>query len=364
MSDLLTIDDLINKVHHLVEYNVKSHMVNDTILKPILSPEEQINVKFFKSITNFKLIKYYDNYINLQQHYKPNEIEFFSFLYCIFNDISDDFNKSSEKEDIILNHINDFIIKIKNGDVVKETPTFELKKDILNNFKLYILTHNLIQFISIYFDINIFVIDNDKNCVIFYTLNQTFNRFKHSIILIKSQHIDFKNNITNYYKNVYYNDSTQNQTLPLLNEIFNNYPKMVIYSERYKLIDPSIDNINYLIVKQVDDNDLNIIHYNITNNNKIHDIKTKRKIERKNKKDSIKQDTTESPETTESMINNIMVITYTPDILNSKDYSELRQLAKSNGIKLSYVIKENGKDKRITKKKPELIEELLKKYNK
>jgi len=354
MSDLITIEDLINTVHHLVDYDIKKQLANDKLLKPILTVDEQINVKFFKNLTDYKNITYIDEYTSLQQHFSSQQIEFFSFLYCIFNDLSDQFRYSNNKEEIINHYINDFKVQLKKKHIIQATPTFELKKDITNDFNNQVLSHDLIQFISIYFNINIFVINNNKNCVIFYTLNQYFNRFKHSVILIKTQRINYNLNVeTDYYKNIYYNDDTKQ----LLMELFVNYPKMIIYSQLItKSIEPVIDNTSFLIVKQMDDNDLNIIEYG-NNKNKIqNDIKNKRKIERKTKK---KEETNnKADDTTESMINDIMIITsFTPETLTSKNYKELRAIAKANKIKLSYA---DSNNKRINKTRQELIDELLK----
>jgi len=377
MSDLITIDDLIKKVHHLVEYDLKTYMANDKLLKPILSLEEQINVKFFRGITDFINIKYYDEYLKLQQLYSSDQIDFYSFLYCIFNDISEEFYNSTNKNEIINKYINDFIINIKKNKIVTETPTFKYKKDIQNNLKNHILTNDLIQFISIYFNINIFVIDVEKNCVIFYTLNEHFNRFKHSIVLIKAQQMDYNSKTQiQFYKNVYYKqflnnsfmEDNFNNTKPLLKEIFNNYPKMIIYSQlnntpTNNILEPNKYNHNFLIVKQIDDNDLNIIDYSINKNKIQTDIKIKKKIERKHKKNKDESSITDSInniETTENMLNDIIIMPFTQEILNSKDYKDIRQIAKSKGIRLSYV-SQDGKDKgkRINKTKSELIEELL-----
>ena len=136
---------------------------------------------------------------------------------------------------------------------------------------------------------------------------------------------------------------------------------MLVYSNlETKSIEPSNNNISYVIVKQFDDNDLNIIDYSIQKSKIQTDIKNKKKNERKNKKNT-ESNEPDLGDTTESMINDIMIITsYTQDVLNNKNYKDLRQLAKSNGIRLSYTIKEDGKEKRINKTRQELIDELLK----
>ena len=47
MTSTITLDDLINKVHHIIEYTQKKKITNDPLLNPILSVDDQINVKFF-----------------------------------------------------------------------------------------------------------------------------------------------------------------------------------------------------------------------------------------------------------------------------------------------------------------------------
>lgn len=354
MTSTITLDDLINKVHHIIEYTQKKKITNDPLLNPILSVDDQINVKFFKKIENFKKIKYIDEYIKLKNNYTQQQIEFFSFMYCIFNDLSHDFFESPEKSLIMNEYLHDIIIKIKRNKVVKETPNFIMNKAILNCINANVLTNEIIQFISIFFDINIFVIDNFKNCVIFYSLSQYFNKFKHNIILIKTTHIDAinGNGQVDYYKNVYYD----NQTQPLLDELFNNYPKMIMYSQLANtVIEPTLDNINYIILKHTLDDDLNIISNDLKKNKNQQDLKEKKKIERKMKsKVKKEEDLTE----TEEMMNELMEspTELSMDFLSTKNYKELRQIAKSHKIKLSYI--DTKTNERKNKTRNELIDDL------
>lgn len=387
-NDTLTLKDLIDKVHHLVEYDTKTKIIKESEnnYTHILSIEDQVNVKFFKGISNFKYIHYYQDDITiLKKNYIIDQIEFYSFFFSIFNDLSERFRNSENKFNLVYKYIQDLIIKIKHNEVIKETTSFILNKVIYHDIKDSKLTNDIIQFISIFFNINIFVIDNERNCVIFYTLNKNFNKFKHSIILVKSEYINYKTENKNiiteqcyYYKNVYYNKDinesingiTSGELIknidPLLNELFTNYPKMIIYSQITTTdLNPTIENSSYLIIKKEDDNDLNIIECNMNKNQIQIENKQTLKKERKARKNKINtEDKNNDNETTVNIINNLMIIDhennsiYTEDILKTKKNNEIKQIAKSFKIKLSYVIKTG---ERKSKTRNELIEEILKK---
>lgn len=380
-NDTLTLEDLIDKVHHLVEYDTKTKIIKnfENNYTHILSIEDQVNVKFFKGISNFKYIQYYDDKEKIKSNYLKEQIEYYSFLFCIFNDLSERFKNSKNKPNIINTYIQDLILKIKHNKVIKETTSFIMNKTISHNIKDSILTNDIIQFISIFFNINIFVIDNERNCIIFYTLNKNFNKFKHSIILVKSEYVDLlKNEKFTYYKNVYYNkdinesvngitDGNTSKTIePLLNELFINYPKMIIYSQIITTdLNPDVENNSYLIVKKEDDNDLNIIECCMNKNQIQIENKQTLKKERKARKTKPEPEKNTDPTSTVSIMNDLMIMNnegdnsvYNQDMLNTKNQIELRQIAKTYKIKLSYVL-ENGERKNKTRK--ELIQEILEK---
>jgi len=212
---------------------------------------------------------------------------------------------------------------------------------------------------------------------------KNFNKFKHSIILVKSEYTDIlKNEKFTYYKNVYYNKDineavngiTNGEPIkniePLLNELFVNYPKMIIYSQIITTdLNPSVENNSYLIVKKEDDNDLNIIECCMNKNKIQNENKLISKKERKARKNKIIETETEKNTdltSTVSIMNDLMIMDngnsdnsiYTQDMLNTKNHAELRQIAKTYKIKLSYVL-ENGDRKNKTRK--ELIQEILEK---
>lgn len=341
-SDNITIEDIINRVHDLL--NIKTKTSSNNI---ILSQDDQLSIKYFKHINNLKKISYVDNYSLIKHEYQPQQIEFYSFMYCIFDDLSSEFKKSDNKAHLINILLSDLILKIKRNAVVKETPTFILNKLITSNIQNNILTHGIIQFISIFFDINIFIIDNNKNYIIFYSLNQYYNKFKHNIILSKINYYDnvLRQNIV-YYKNIYY----ENQTNYLVNELFESSPKMLVYSYSSQTkIDPSNDNSDYIIIKHMQDDDLKIIDVELQKNNIQSEIKHNNRLKKRNNK--------KIQTTTENMMDDIIITSeYTKEILESKSYKELRQIAKLNKIKLSVV---DSNNKRKNKTNTELIEEIL-----
>ena len=92
-NDTLTLRDLIDKVHHLVEYDTKNKIIKESEnnYTHILSVEDQVNIKFFKGISNFKYIQYYDDKEKIKSNYLKEQFEYYSFLFCIFNDLSERF---------------------------------------------------------------------------------------------------------------------------------------------------------------------------------------------------------------------------------------------------------------------------------
>ena len=345
-----------------VTFSIKnvSDVLNNKIAASV-NPVVSINASnsVFSYLSDYDLLRkigyqeycemYYEDYYQLIDELKPQ-------YYDLNMTITNQSLVSYSDEGLLYNVADsELLSKIKRNKVVKETPNFIMNKAILNCINANVLTNEIIQFISIFFDINIFVIDNFKNCVIFYSLSQYFNKFKHNIILIKTTHIDAINGSgqVDYYKNVYYD----NQTQPLLDELFNNYPKMIMYSQLANtVIEPTLDNINYIILKHTLDDDLNIISNDLKKNKNQQDLKEKKKIERKMKpKVKKEEDLTE----TEEMMNELME---TPtelsmEFLSAKNYKELRQIAKSHKIKLSYVDRETNERKHKTRK--ELIDALI-----
>ena len=103
------------------------------------------------------------------------------------------------------------------------------------------------------------------------------------------------------------------------------------------------------------------------NKNKIqNENKQSSKKERKARKNKVETETEKNndPTSTVSIMNDLMIMDnndnsiYTQDMLNTKNHSELRQIAKSYKIKLSYVL-ENGDRKNKTR--TELIKDILEK---
>jgi len=145
---------------------------------------------------------------------------------------------------------------------------------------------------------------------------------------------------------------------------------MIIYSQIITTdLNPSVENNSYLIVKKEDDNDLNIIECCMNKNKIQNENKLISKKERKARKNKIIETETEKNTdltSTVSIMNDLMIMDngnsdnsiYTQDMLNTKNHAELRQIAKTYKIKLSYVL-ENGDRKNKTRK--ELIQEILEK---
>lgn len=400
----ITEEDIIKKIHELINYNEQQKLNKPTDVK------QTFETKYFNNI-NIKYDDYYDDIVKFKTEYG---ISFYSFMYCLFSFVNKEFKKYSKEDQssIIECYIQDFILKLKTSTIIKKTPNFNLNK---GNITSYLYNKNLndvlILFFSVYFNINIFVIDPVNNITLYYSMTHgVFNKFKHNMFLVKVNKTSLISmQLVSYYKlvllpNCYY---TYN------NEIyyFLNSGKNIIPYQQDSIINSDNVESNIQDIKIDNDNDLEIIELNdkiITDkqqkknekkqlrrnfnkglttsvyglNNQIEE-QTFEEIEKKldyeknilekvivSKTPNIPDNNSVStvPEVTIEKINEVTINKdidlnnksnkYTKDELKKMKIDELKKLLKLNHIDLTILNSENNKRK--AKTKDMMIEDLLK----
>ena len=203
--------------------------------------------------------------------------------YCLISNyklLTEEQKKEYIEKQFITQIIRD--LKKRKGIDKYITPTCALDKSAISkDFKYKKFNDSHIKFLSIFFNINIFVIKenvntaktgtNEQYITVLYTRNKTFNIFKHSIILFFD-----KNN------QLYYPLSINNQTIFIYtkDELFKKYldnnvifveqynDKELIYDTLSKKYDEDIENIeenkNNMLNKNKDKDNTNSITNSIT----------------------------------------------------------------------------------------------------
>ena len=266
----ITEEDIIKKIHELVKYNEQ------------IKPNNTDNIKqTFESLyfnnPNIKYDDYYDDIVKYKTEYN---ISFYSFLYCLFSFINPEFKKYNKEEqsNIIECYIQDFLLKLKTSTIIKKTPNFSLNK---GNISSYLNNRNLndtlILFFSVYFNINIFIIDSVNEIILYYSMvNGVFNKFKHNMFLLKVNKTSLLSmQLISYYKlvllpNCYY--SYNNEIYHFLNS-----GKKIIPYQQDSIINSDNVESNIQDIKIDNDNDLEIIDLN----DKIISDKQQKKNEKK-----------------------------------------------------------------------------------
>lgn len=392
---ILTKEILIEYINKLVQCNdIQNNNESSYDMYPLI----KIKYKYFIKTMKLGIKKQLNDnieYINFYDHLiatKEENIDFYSFMCCLFYNISPDFQQLSDNNKIsqINMSIYDFINQNKRNDIVTNTPTFICSKNISKELNNKILTSDLIQFMSIYFNINIFVIDTINNYVIYYTMNNYFNRYKKTLIFIKlteqnlitgkeiiyyqiikenSLYDSIVDDITNGNEKIFiynkldletYINKNKNNDNNQFEDISDNNDETLKYNENELIYEYIKNNLKIITIKN--DEDLSLIQHNIESNQNQNEKKNKKKKENKANKLLITQmmihcDSTPIETDTMSIANNIIIKNkYTSEELNNKDHKELREIAKTNHIKLSVVL---NTGKRKNKTKNELITELL-----
>lgn len=247
MTDFLELDVLIQKC---LEINKKT---NDNIkCMNIMTDKDKdeldkISLKYFK-----------DNLVKIHRLEFDKELSFLNaFCYSLISKYKL-LNNEQQKEYLEKNFITQILrdLRKKNGINKYITPTCALDKSIITTgFKQKKLNDNHIKFLSIFFNINIFIIKENVNTAktdtqepyitILYTRNKTFNIFKHSIILfLDKNNLYYPLSINNHFIFIYTKDDIFKKFIDN-NLIFIEQTKDndIIYETLSKLYDYDIENI-------------------------------------------------------------------------------------------------------------------------
>ena len=286
MSDFLTIDELINRCLELNKIN------NDNIKCLNIKSDKEKN-----ELDKLCLIYFHSDEVKIHELPFNKDLSFLNaFCYSLISKYKLLNIKQQEDylEKIFINQILRDLRK-KNGINKYITPSCALNKSIITTgFKQKKLNDNHIKFLSIFFNINIFIIKENVNTALtntqnnyitlLYTRNKTFNVFKHSIILFydKKNELYYPLSINDNFIFIYDKD-----------KIFKNYlDNNVVFIEQIK----DNDEIIYETLSKKYDNDIENIEEN--KNNMLKD-------KEKNKStDTISSTTTSITSLSQSSINN------------------------------------------------------------
>lgn len=371
-NQTLTVNDIITKVHSLVKYNQEKENKKECNINK-LSKTDQILFKCFKEqIDKVHIIDLTDQ---IKEIGNECNLEFYSFMYSLFYFINKDFKilNSENKFKLINIYCQDFVEKIRKNDVLKNTPTFTFNKKITTSFQEHVLVNDLILFMSIFFNINIFVIenlnntDNQINNSVFYTMNETFNKYKHTIFLLKSSKINLPSlQMCTSYCFIELPDVHYDLSLHIKNFITDN-TNILIYQQEQ---DIGISKLpNNKVIKITDDNDIEMLNYDIMKNKENKSEKKSKKIKKEKQKEvndiivtseqNINAISINDSQKIEQLVSDIIVQSgkYKEVELKKKKLEEIKELAKSHNIPLTEKLN-TGKTK--PKSKAILMSELLK----
>lgn len=317
MSDKLTIEDIIKYVHNLCQIREeKIEEKKDLTINEIPINSSLLISIFTALISGFKDISYDDKVFYLKKYIAV-------------------FTSELKKKNIYIKYTTDNNI-IDKKIIMKDIKNYE-KIENFNNF---------IVFLTMFFDINIFIIDNDN--INLYSINYYFNIFKYSIILKKIA--EDKYNIIKF----------NNETLfsYINNEEFKNF--IDIKTQQIKSFKQN-SRLEYITDNFIIQYDKDIEHYensfsSIQEINKSKMYKNKKCVEEK--QENTQTDTQEEIKgTMTEKINQIMDITYTYQDLKNMNLIQLKSLTKQNKLKVT------NSETRKPYTKNELIDNLLKYIN-
>ena len=154
MSDKLTIEDIIKYVHNLCQIREdKIEEKKDLTINEIPINSSLLISIFSALISGFKDISYDDKVFYLKKYMAV-------------------FTSELKKKNIYIKYTTD------NNIIDKKIIMTDIK-----NYEKIEKFNNFIIFLTMFFDVNIFIIDNDD--INLYSINYYFNIFKYSIILKK-----------------------------------------------------------------------------------------------------------------------------------------------------------------------------------
>lgn len=367
-NKLLQISDLVTYIKDLVKTNEQSIVKQKTITN---ITDDMIS-EIFKS--NNMTIKILDIKFMSSIHYDPiqskfleshNKMFLLGVLYCtpsqslyaVTNQLSINQNKqfsefSQENQILIVNKIMDkFLTELKMRNNKKYYCANVTKQILQQQIISFDYSDIFIYFIAAYLNINIFIISPVSNCnlntkynVKYYTLNNTFNVHKQSIILWYNNNIFHPISIQNktlfYYEfelfKTFLNNDIKIFDLQLTKE--NLFEKM-IFSDNFKILyDNDIELIyldNTLKTESILSETLPIDSLNdiIKKSNII--ISDVNKCISKICRQELVSDKNDMNLQTEQLLGDIMIcVKYTKKELNNMKINELKNIMKENNLSI------------------------------
>lgn len=318
MSDKLTIEDIIKYVHDLCQIREdKIEEKKDLTINEIPINSSLLISIFSALISGFKDISYDDKVFYLKKYMAV-------------------FTSELKKKNIYIKYTTDNNI-IDKKIIMKDIKDYE-KIENFNNF---------IIFLTMFFDVNIFIIENDD--INLYSINYYFNIFKYSIILKKIS--EDKYNIIKF----------NNETLfsYINNEEFKNF--IDLKTSKIKSFKQN-SRLEYITDNFIIQYDKDIEHYensfsSIQEINKSKMYKNKKNVKEEKQENNIEDTQEEIKGTMTEKINQIMDITYSYQDLKNMNLIQLKSLNKQNKLKVT------NSETRKPYTKNELIENLLKYIN-
>ena len=318
MSDKLTIEDIIKYVHNLCQIREdKIEEKKDLTINEIPINSSLLISIFSALISGFKDISYDDKVFYLKKYMAV-------------------FTSELKKKNIYIKYTTD------NNIIDKKIIMTDIK-----NYEKIEKFNNFIIFLTMFFDVNIFIIDNDD--INLYSINYYFNIFKYSIILKKIA--EDKYNIIKF----------NNETLfsYINNEEFKNF--IDIKTQQIKSFKQN-SRLEYITDNFIIQYDKDIEHYensfsSIQEINKSKMYKNKKNVKEEKQENNIEDTQEEIKGTMTEKINQIMDITYTYQDLKNMNLIQLKSLTKQNKLKVT------NSETRKPYTKNELIDNLLKYIN-
>ena len=316
MSDILTINDIIEYVNKLCQ--IRENKIEEKKEDLIYN---EINIKSPLLISIFSAVL--SSYKNISQDDKL----FYLKKYIAV------FTSELKKKNIYIKYTTDNNI-IDKKIIMKDIKNYE-NTDEFNNF---------IIFLTLFFNINIFIIDKDN--ISLYSTNYYFNIFKYSITLKKISNNEY--NVVKFNNETLFSYITNEEFkkfIDLKTSIIKSYKQ----NSRLEFITDKFIIQDYKDIEHYENSYLSIQEIN---KSKMYKNKKDSTVKNNN---SISQD--EVKGTMTENLNQIMDITYTYEDLKKMNLIQLKSLSKQNKLKVT------NSDTRKPYTKNELIDNLLKYIN-
>ena len=342
----ITINQIISYLSNKSLTNSNENINNSLVQKKydIISLDNCSN--FFKNIFNNSLYRQ-----GINQTWKTIKEEFnISLISSVLHNLDNDFHSKSETEQ--LEYIDNLVIKML-YDINNEKLFTKFnyrsskikKQDLIDEIKNYKNTNKVIRFLSDYFDINIFILNIQKNELFCMYGENEFNKYKKSIFIARVDNNAFEPIQSN--NNTYFTYSDK-----VIKNLIENY-KINIQTFYSKLFEVRSDHEINSITNTEQEDEHEDDEQNNEQNDEQEDDEQNDEQEDDEQKDDEQEDEPEDEEVNEQEDDEQEDNTK-PEYSNKMKLDELQKLAEKYSIDITKKI--NNKNKKKTKK--ELITDL------